>query len=101
MVDLISYLRNNNPLLSIFNARLSAERVDTTIDIMDRKTNIRSRDFPLSDLKYLTYGFAYLQDMIDSAIVAEHTGRGADLNLGPLPGRILQQYPYPSYIYDQ
>ena len=77
--------------------RLSAERTDSTLDVLDRRTNYRSRSQPIGDLKYLTYGFAYLQDMIDSAILEVHTGRAGEAN----PGRILKQYPYPSYIYDQ
>ncbi|KAE8742746.1 ABC-transporter, subfamily A member 02 [Frankliniella occidentalis] len=80
-----------------YKLRLSVERVDSTIDIMDRRSNYRSRDMPLSDLKYMTYGFAFLQDMIDSAILEVHTGRAGQAN----PGRILKQYPYPEYIYDQ
>ncbi|XP_034242493.1 phospholipid-transporting ATPase ABCA1-like isoform X2 [Thrips palmi] len=80
-----------------YRLRLSSERVDSTVDIMDRRTNYRARSQPLTDMKYLTYGFSYLQDMIDSAILELHTGKAGDSN----PGRILKQYPYPSYIYDQ
>lgn len=84
-------------LADVIGRRLSAERVDSTLDIMDRRTTYRSRDSPLSDLKYVTYGFAYLQDMIDSAILEIHTNRTGE----DIPGRILKQYPYPSYIFDQ
>ncbi|KAK3930971.1 ATP-binding cassette sub-family A member 12 [Frankliniella fusca] len=80
-----------------YRLRLSMERVDSTIDIMDRRTNYNSRDLPLTDLKYITYGFSFLQDMIDSAVLEVHTGRAGQAN----PGRILKQYPYPQYIYDQ
>ena len=50
---------------------------------------------PGIDMKYITYGFAYLQDMIEHAIIKEQTGRSSDT------GVYLQQFPYPCYIFDQ
>ena len=37
------------------------------------------------------------QDMVEHAIIAEHTGR----NISSLPGVTLQQMPYPCYIEDR
>jgi len=49
------------------------------------------------DLKYIYYGFAFLQDTLEHAIIAEQSGR----NMSDLPGITLQQFPYPCYISDQ
>jgi hypothetical protein len=46
-------------------------------------------------LKYITYGFAYLQDMLDSSIIKEQTNRTRT------PGIFLQQFPYPCHIIDK
>ncbi|OQR74440.1 ATP-binding cassette sub-family A member 1-like, partial [Tropilaelaps mercedesae] len=50
---------------------------------------------PAIDLKYVTFGFAYLQDLVEQAIISLHTGRTNNT------GVYLQQFPYPCYIFDQ
>jgi len=45
-------------------------------------------------MKYIVYGFAYLQDMIEHALIREHSGFD-DI------GVVVQQFPYPCYIKDR
>lgn len=47
------------------------------------------------DLKYLTFGFAFLQDKIEHSIIKLQTGSDEDT------GVYMQQFPYPCYILDQ
>jgi len=75
---------------------MNFDRTETGRDAR-REIMLRPRDNPVIDLKYLTYGFAYLQDMIDTAIISEETGLSPD----ELPGRYLQQYPIPSVKVDR
>ncbi len=49
---------------------------------------------PLPDMKYLVYGFAYIQDMVEHAIIKEQTGIEEDV------GTWVQQFPYQCFIYD-
>lgn len=74
---------------------MNTERVDNTEYILDRLMRIEPRRKPIIDLKYITYGFAYLQDLIDHSIISEQTGRR------DLPGIIFQQFPHPCYISDE
>jgi hypothetical protein len=52
----------------------------------------RSRPGPQT--KYLTYGFAYIQDVIEQAIIMYQTGLQHNI------GIVIQQFPYPCYIED-
>jgi len=45
-------------------------------------------------MKYIVYGFAYLQDMIEHGLIREHSGFD-DI------GIVLQQFPYPCYVHDR
>ncbi|XP_073988191.1 phospholipid-transporting ATPase ABCA1-like isoform X9 [Rhodnius prolixus] len=81
--------------LTTYKIRMNTERVDNTEYILDRLMRIEPRRKPIIDLKYITYGFAYLQDLIDYSIISEQTGRR------DLPGIIFQQFPYPCYISDE
>ena len=47
------------------------------------------------DTKYTTYGFAYIQDMVDHAIIRLHA------NVTQEVGVVVQQFPYPCWIYDR
>lgn len=51
--------------------------------------NILSRDNPLRDLKYLTFGFVFLQEAIESRIVEHQTNKSVNT------GVYTQQEPYP------
>lgn len=74
---------------------MNVERVDSTEYIQDSLQRPGARIRPAIDLKYITYGFAYLQDMLDQLIITEHSGRQDP------PGVFLQQFPYPCYVEDR
>ena len=48
-------------------------------------------------MKYIVYGFSYIQDMVEHAIIREQTGDSLDEEIGIL----VQQFPYPCYINDK
>lgn len=74
---------------------MSTDRIDDTASIQDSLSRLGARGRPLLDLKYITFGFAYLQDLLDHLIIQEQSG------FKEVPGIILQQFPYPCYISDQ
>uniref|UniRef100_A0A0K8TEH8 Uncharacterized protein n=1 Tax=Lygus hesperus TaxID=30085 RepID=A0A0K8TEH8_LYGHE len=82
---------------TVFRIRMSSEFVDNTEYTRDRLERPGGRFRPLVDLKYFTYGFAYIQDMIENSIISEQTG----VSLNDLPGTLFQQYPFPCFIEDQ
>ena len=49
---------------------------------------------PLPDMKYIVYGFSFIQDMVDNAIIALRTNWSEPIGIN------VQQFPYPCYIYD-
>ena len=85
------------PKFISYKIRLDADKVDSTKRKEDRISMRGARRRPGIDLKYLYYGFAYLQDMVEHAIISIQTGR----NMSSLPGVTLQQMPYPCYIEDR
>ncbi|XP_050403065.1 phospholipid-transporting ATPase ABCA1 isoform X2 [Patella vulgata] len=78
-----------------YKIRMNSDNVDSTKRIEDRYWRPRARDSPTFDLKYLTFGFAFLQDMVDHAIIGLQTGQEGQI------GVMLQQFPYPCYINDR
>lgn len=52
------------------------------------------RRTPGKETKFLSYGFAYLQDMVEHAIIKLQTGSDKDV------GIMVEQFPYPCYIRD-
>lgn len=80
-----------------FNLRLSFTILDTStiayVFFRLRRPGPRRR--AAIDLKYFTYGFAYLQDMIEHSIIRLHS------NSSSTAGIYLKQFPYPCYIFDQ
>lgn len=78
-----------------YKIRMDARKVDSTKKIEDRIYRPGPRRRPAIDLKYLTYGFAYLQDLVEHAIISLHTGWQHET------GVFLQQFPHPCYIFDQ
>ncbi|XP_054282014.1 phospholipid-transporting ATPase ABCA1-like isoform X1 [Macrosteles quadrilineatus] len=78
-----------------YKIRMSVERVDNTEFLQDTLQRPGARLRPAFDLKYITYGFAYLQDMIDHLVIQEQTG------VTNIPGTFLQQFPYPCYVEDR
>ena len=63
------------PRYVTYKIRINADKVDSTKKIEDRLSRRGPRRRPGIDLKYLYYGFAYLQDMVEHAIISEHTGK--------------------------
>lgn len=49
---------------------------------------------PFEDLKLITYGFIYLQDIVEKSIIVEHTKRT------DTPGYVLKQFPHPCFVED-
>jgi len=49
---------------------------------------------PMDDLRYVWGGFAYLQDMVEHAVIRTHSGQEQPM------GVYLQQMPYPCYVDD-
>lgn len=74
---------------------MNTDKVDDTNYIKDRIESPGPRMRPTIDLKYLTFGFAYVQDLIDHSIISIHSGKEKT------PGIIFQQFPYPCYIIDR
>ncbi|XP_037086261.1 ATP-binding cassette sub-family A member 7-like [Pollicipes pollicipes] len=85
--ELPSYVR--------YKIRIDGDRVDSTKRVMDQLTRLGPRLWPYQDLKYITYGFAYIQDLLEHSIIEELTGREVKT------GVYLHQMPYPCYIDDQ
>ncbi|RZF44032.1 hypothetical protein LSTR_LSTR014479, partial [Laodelphax striatellus] len=90
--------QNGNQLTPFvsYKIRMSSDRVDNTEFTRDSRWRPGPRMRPYIDLKYLSMGFGYLQDLIEHYIIAEHTR----LNATQLPGIYLQQFPYPCHIND-
>lgn len=74
---------------------MDEQRVDDTDYIQDALWNEKPRIEPFWDEKYIKYGFAYLQDMLDSYIIEEQTQENN------IPGIILQEFPFPCYVKDR
>ncbi|CAB4066913.1 ABCA4 [Lepeophtheirus salmonis] len=82
------------PEFITYKIRMNSVTVDNTRQIQDRFPSLGPRKNPTVDLKYLTFGFAFLQDMTEHAIISIHSGRESS----ELPGISLQQMPYPCYV---
>uniref|UniRef100_A0A915HR45 ABC transporter domain-containing protein n=1 Tax=Romanomermis culicivorax TaxID=13658 RepID=A0A915HR45_ROMCU len=88
-------VKSSLPKLTIYKIRLANYLTDTTTRILDKTWNPRPRDRPFMDLKYLYYGFSFLQDSVDKAIIEEQT------NTTQRTGVYAQQFPNPCYSIDQ
>lgn len=60
------------PSFVSYKIRHNSKLVDGTGAIFDSR-NILSRDNPLRDLKYLTFGLSFLQDALEARIVEHQT----------------------------
>lgn len=74
-----------------YKIRMDAETVDGTLTVEDRIYRPIPRRRPQVDLKYIYFGFSFLQDLLEHAIIAEQSGRP----LNDLPGVSLAQFPFP------
>ncbi|XP_065332368.1 ATP-binding cassette sub-family A member 7-like isoform X3 [Cloeon dipterum] len=82
------------PFIS-YKIRMDSSRIDSTKRVEDILRRPGPRRRPGIDLKYITYGFAYLQDMLDASLIKEQTKRIRT------PGIFLQQFPYPCHLIDR
>ncbi|KAH9366403.1 hypothetical protein HPB48_002671 [Haemaphysalis longicornis] len=57
-----------------YKIRMDARKVDSTKRVEDRIFRPGPRRRPTIDLKYLTFGFAYLQDLVEHSIISLQTG---------------------------
>uniref|UniRef100_T1IIG4 ABC transporter domain-containing protein n=1 Tax=Strigamia maritima TaxID=126957 RepID=T1IIG4_STRMM len=81
------------PKLIKYKIRMDAYRTDPT-RTLNRPPPPQPRRSPLIHLKYLYFGFAFLQDMLDRAIIAEQSNKTISTGLW------VQQFPFPCYITD-
>ncbi|PIO76738.1 ABC transporter, ATP-binding protein [Teladorsagia circumcincta] len=69
--------------------------VDGTYFYEDNPRRVFDRKLPFTDLKYLTYGFSFLQEAVERAII------GLRVNSKPSFGMYSQQEPYPCVAFDK
>ncbi|CAL8101606.1 unnamed protein product [Orchesella dallaii] len=84
------------PLHMYYKIRMDSDKVDSTRSVRDRLLSKGPRRRPLFDLKYITYGFVYLQELIERSFIELVTGE--DLSNEHV---YLQQHPYPCYLVDK
>ncbi|KAK3090139.1 hypothetical protein FSP39_009459 [Pinctada imbricata] len=77
-----------------YKIRMDSDRVEPTDRVRASSWRPGPRRAPGKETKFLSYGFAYLQDMVDHAIIKIQTGADTDI------GVVVQQFPYPCYIQD-
>ncbi|PAV56582.1 hypothetical protein WR25_24482 [Diploscapter pachys] len=75
-----------------YQIRHVTQMVDSTMDMEDQPRLVFDRNSPFYGLRYLTYGFSFLQEAVDRAIIQLITGAKPDL------GVYFQQEPFPSSI---
>lgn len=69
--------------------------ISGTGSTMDGPGHPMSRDNPLVDLKYVTFGFSFLQDAVERALIELATGQKVTTGL------LAQQEPYPCTVTDR
>uniref|UniRef100_A0A914P896 Uncharacterized protein n=1 Tax=Panagrolaimus davidi TaxID=227884 RepID=A0A914P896_9BILA len=72
-----------------YKIRHSHDLVDGTDFLIDRPNRFISRDSPFRDLKYLTFGFSFLQEAIEKSLISMFTNKTIN------EGLYAQQEPYP------
>jgi hypothetical protein len=87
----VSYkIRHNSKLVDCkLFAVWFCKNLDLATNAISDTRNILSRDNPLRDLKYLTFGFVFLQEAIEGRIVEKQTNTTVNT------GVYTQQEPYP------
>ncbi|XP_054907006.1 phospholipid-transporting ATPase ABCA1-like isoform X1 [Poeciliopsis prolifica] len=77
-----------------YKIRMDIDEVERTNKLESRSWSPGARDNSFNDLRYIWGGFAYLQDMIDHAIIQLQTSKSQPL------GVFVQQIPYPCFVDD-
>ncbi|XP_074643630.1 phospholipid-transporting ATPase ABCA1-like [Tubulanus polymorphus] len=95
--DLSGTDNNTVPSNVRYKIRMDSDKVDSTkrFKVIDRSWSPGPRRRPATDMKYLSFGFGYLQDMIEHAIIKTHT------DVEDTTGIVMQQFPYPCYLFDE
>ncbi|XP_021342260.1 ATP-binding cassette sub-family A member 7-like isoform X2 [Mizuhopecten yessoensis] len=83
------------PTFVNYKIRMDPDKVDSTKRVQDRYWRPGPRRTPAIDTKYTTFGFSYIQDMVDHAIIRLQTDTKQDT------GIMLQMFPYPCYVEDK
>ncbi|XP_075459417.1 phospholipid-transporting ATPase ABCA1-like isoform X2 [Ascaphus truei] len=95
----IVFLNMDNQTMDVtshikYKIRMVIEEVASTRKTKDRLWTPGARDNSHDDMRYIWGGFAYIQDMIDHAIIRLQTRKTE------LLGLFTQQMPYPCYVDD-
>ncbi|XP_074136153.1 phospholipid-transporting ATPase ABCA1 [Sminthopsis crassicaudata] len=77
-----------------YKIRMDIDNVERTNKIKDAYWDPGPRADPFEDLRYVWGGFAYLQDVVEQAIIRTLTGSEENT------GIYVQQMPYPCYVDD-
>ncbi|XP_068164948.1 phospholipid-transporting ATPase ABCA1-like [Antennarius striatus] len=77
-----------------YKIRMDIDEVEGTRKLKEGLWSPGARDNAFNDLRYIWGGFAYLQDMMDHAVVRLQTSKTRPL------GVFAQQMPYPCYVED-
>ncbi|XP_025894553.1 ATP-binding cassette sub-family A member 7 [Nothoprocta perdicaria] len=77
-----------------YKIRMDIDEVTRTNKIKDRFWDPGPAADPFSDLRYVWGGFAYVQDLVEQAVVRAQSAAA------PRTGVYLQQMPYPCYVDD-
>ncbi|VDK72288.1 unnamed protein product [Anisakis simplex] len=95
LLDRIVIVANETEMVDRAKIRHPPDFVDGTSGRMDGARHPVSRDNTFVDLKYLTYGFSFLQDAVERALIELATGQRVKTGL------FAQQEPYPCTGYDR
>ncbi|WKX91016.1 hypothetical protein Q1695_009675 [Nippostrongylus brasiliensis] len=93
IVNMTDDATNFDPL-TVYKIRHLPTLIDNTYAFEDRPSRVFDRNKPFWDLKYLTYGFSFLQEAVERAIVSIRTNASRPL------GMYGQQEPYPCVAID-
>ncbi|XP_015239544.1 PREDICTED: retinal-specific ATP-binding cassette transporter-like, partial [Cyprinodon variegatus] len=85
---------NQTPPYVKYKIRMDIDMVEQTNRLKSRSWSPGARDNAFDDLRYIWGGFAYLQDMMDHAVIRLQTSKSQPL------GVFLQQIPYPCFVDD-
>ncbi|MED6280411.1 hypothetical protein CHARACLAT_010665, partial [Characodon lateralis] len=77
-----------------YKIRMDIDKVERTNKVKARSWSPGARDNSFDNLRYIWGGFAYLQDMMDHAVIRLQTSKSQPL------GVFVQQIPYPCFVDD-
>ncbi|KAK7488493.1 hypothetical protein BaRGS_00020278 [Batillaria attramentaria] len=83
------------PTFIKYKIRMNSDYVYNTRKLRNKYWRPGPRGLAVRHTKFTTYGFAYIQDMVDHAIIR------LQANISQEVGVMLQQFPYPCWIRDR